>query len=915
MTGLLTGSWAMGSRVEGFASNVKLSVKHTIILNEGWMFAVDPEGKLTPESVRSVRDVRKARAGLPWEAQFPDLINYDGAAWYWRSFRIPRMLAGKRIILRFDAADYEAKVWLNSVELGSHEGGYTPFEFDVTGIVKFDEENELMVRVYDPQDCSEIPNGKQSHYCNIGGLWQGVSLLIRGKVYVHSAFIVPGVDNSRIRVRIILSHVEEAPEDGLRLTLKVSPSGEKKVIKVVKGEPVYDVEIPIRGVRLWSPDSPFLYRLEIVLSGEGVEDTCFVDFGMRKIEVCENRILLNGEPIYLIGALDQDFYPDVIYGTPSEEMLRNQFLKAKELGLNFLRTHIKIPCQNYLEWADRIGIMLWIDFPSFYRFTFEARERMRRELEEWVWRDFNHPSVFCWCLVNEEWGVPLAEEEEARRWLKEMWCLVKRLDPTRLVVDNSPANAGHVVSDIEDQHVYKAIPDHAREFEDWVEDFSKHPAWTFRFPESERRGLEPLMVSEFGNWGLPDVEEVLRYYDWRDPYWFNQASYGGPIRTGINEFYRLGLDEAYGSLKKLAEAAQKHQLDSLKFEVETMRLHPEIVGYVITQFTDLNSESNGLMDMCRGEKILHRFLRFFQAQDVVVIRPGKWSYIEGEEAKVKIYVSRFSAIEPKAVEWWVENIPVGGVLKLTGVERACCVEAGEVCFRIPEIGEPGKLTVWARLLDNNEREVCRNYQEVLVLPAWSVKTSRRISVFGADASMLEKIREIGLTIVEPGESSVAVSLGVNENVLKFAEKGGRVLFLLEGSEAGSIVFGGLRLVERREKGRWGDWCTAFLWLKKDVANRLFYEGHLGMPFIECIPSMVLEGLNPRNSRSAFGGVFVGWIREPAATILPVKIGAGIAVLCTFRLMKNLVKDPVSTALFCSLVDMMFSEKLYAAVNQ
>ncbi|MEM2687669.1 MAG: hypothetical protein QW796_04905, partial [Thermoproteota archaeon] len=125
MSTILMENWAIGSQVEGFASNVKLSVKHVITLNEDWMFAVDPEGNLTPETVRSVRDVRKAKAGLPWEAQFSDLTNYDGVAWYWRSFRIPRMLKGKRIILRFDAVDYEAKVWLNGVELGSHEGGYT----------------------------------------------------------------------------------------------------------------------------------------------------------------------------------------------------------------------------------------------------------------------------------------------------------------------------------------------------------------------------------------------------------------------------------------------------------------------------------------------------------------------------------------------------------------------------------------------------------------------------------------------------------------------------------------------------------------------------------------------------------------------------------------------------------------------
>lgn len=906
-------NWILGTEVRSVASNVRLPFKRIIVLNDEWMFTTDSEEKLTHEALSSVKEARRARAGLPWEAQFPDLIDYDGAAWYWRGFSIPESLKGKRIILRFDAADYEATVWLNGVELGSHKGGYTPFEFEVTSIVKFNGENRLVVRIYDPKDCSEVPNGKQSHYCNIGGLWQGVSILIREKVYVHSAFVAPDVDNSRIMVRLVLSHTEEAPGEGLRLILRVSPTGEERIVEVSRGRPVYDVEIPIRELRPWSPESPFLYRLEIILFGEGVEDACFVDFGMRKIEVRDNMILLNGEPLYLMGALDQDFYPDVIYGTPPDEALRDQFLKSRELGLNFLRTHIKIPCPNYLDWADRLGVMLWIDFPSFYNFTEEAKKRMRRELEEWIWRDFNHPSVFCWCLVNEEWGVPLAENPEARQWLKEMWLLVKKLDPTRLVVDNSPANAGHIVSDIEDQHVYKAIPDHAWEFEEWVKDFSKHPAWTFRFPESERRGFEPLMVSEFGNWGLPDVEEILRYYCWRDPYWFNQASYGGPIRNGINEFFHLGLDEVYGSLKKLAEATQKHQLDSLKFEVETLRLHPEIVGYVITQFTDLNSESNGLMDMCRGVKLLHRFTRFFQAQDVVLIRPVKWSYLEGEEARMKIYVSRFSAVEPKTVEWWVENTPLSGVFKKVEVKRAGCVEVGEACFKVPEANHPGKLTVWARLLDDSGREISRNYQELLVLPSWSVRTSGKIRVFGVDENIVEKLKDTGLTIAEPGESSIAVSLGLVEEAVNLVEKGGRVLFLIEEVEAESLLFSRFRLADRREKGRWGDWCTSFLWLKNNVTGRLFYEGHLGMPFIECVPSMVLEALSPSDMRNALGGIFLGWMREPAATIIPVKLGLGLAVLCTFRLIKNLAKDPVSTALFCSLVDLMVSQKTFNTV--
>ncbi|MGQ9596486.1 MAG: glycoside hydrolase family 2 protein [Thermoproteota archaeon] len=904
MTVLSPENWVLGRKAEHMASNVKLPDKNIINLNDDWTFITDPEGTLTYEVISSLSNAREARAGLPWEAQFPDLVDYDGVTWYRRSFKIPREFLGKTIILRFDAVDYETCIWLNGKKIGSHEGGYTPFEFEVSDIVRFGEPNELILRVFDPKDCSEIPNGKQSYYCNIGGLWQGVKILIRERVYVHSIFVVPDVDRSKIMVRIIIRHPEGIPDKGLELTLRVVPDREEAVVETTRGKFVYDVEIPLRESRLWSPECPFLYGLEVCLSGEGINDICFVDFGMRKIDARDNMVLLNDEPVYLMGALDQGFYPDVIYGTPSDGMLRDQFLKVKELGLNFLRTHIKIPCPNYLEWADRLGIMLWIDFPSFYKFTERATMRMKKELEEWIWRDFNHPSIFCWCLINEEWGIPLIESAEARIWLKEIWHFTKSLDPTRLVVDNSPANAGHIISDLDDQHVYMAIPDHAREFENWMTDFSKYPPSMFRFPESERRGFEPLLVSEFGNWGLPDVEEILRYYNQKDPYWFNQASYGGPIRSGIDNFFDWKLDEVYGSLKGLAEATQRHQLDSLKFEIETMRLHPEVVGYVITQFTDLNSESNGLIDMCRGTKFLHRFMHFFQAQDVIVIRPARWCYLEGEEIKTRIYVSKFSAFKPKALEWWLENVPSGGKLNAMKASRISCTEVGEINFKAPEVDGPKKLTMWTRLLNEEGREICRNYQEIWVLPTWSIKNHLKVCLFGEGKDIVEKLKEIGLSIVKPNETRIALSIGLNEDAIDFVKRGGRVLLLLDGAEGGSSLPGGLRLVERKEKGRWGDWCTSFLWLKKDVAKRLPYEGHLGMPFIECIPTMVLESLNPNDIRKALGGIFLGWMREPAATIFPIEIEAGLLILCTFSLSKNIGNDPVATALFCSLIDVL-----------
>ncbi|MER3404832.1 MAG: glycoside hydrolase family 2, partial [Chloroflexota bacterium] len=280
------------------------------------------------------------------------------------------------MVLHFGAVDYLAQVWLNGFELGTHEGGYTPFEFELQEYLHWDADNLLVVRVDDPPRVahapseylfSEIPHGKEDWYTRVSGIWQSVWLERRGIVDIRMVHVTPDLDNALAHVRVHLAHLP-AEGDPSQLTLScriTSPDGQHMFDAATALAPdrfTYDLPIRLDPVMPWDLHSPVLYRATVtVAQGEDPIDALTVEFGMRKVETRDNLIYLNGRPIFLIGALDQDFYPRTIFTPPSDEFLRDQFQKAKHMGLNLLRCHIKVPDPRYLEWADRLGLLVWAE--------------------------------------------------------------------------------------------------------------------------------------------------------------------------------------------------------------------------------------------------------------------------------------------------------------------------------------------------------------------------------------------------------------------------------------------------------------------------------------------------------------------------------------------------------------------------
>ncbi|HEX6114719.1 MAG TPA: glycoside hydrolase family 2 TIM barrel-domain containing protein, partial [Geminicoccaceae bacterium] len=505
--------------------------RSSLSLDGPWDFHFCGDDRIALEDVPGWR---RCAVPAPWQGQFPDLRQRNGRAWYRRTFEVPPAWLLDSVFLRFGAVHHHARVFVNRTLVAENEGGWLPFEAGLGALLR-PEANEVAVHVTAPTDdpaaypdypFAEILAGKQSWYGPLGGIWQSVLLERRAPDHLRLLRLRPRRDGGIVEIRVAFSRPLSVPH---QLELQITgPDGriaQAASLPLAGGEEQATASLVVTGPLDWSPDVPHLYELTAVLQrgGEAV-DLLRERFGFRTFESRAGMIYLNGEPIFLRGALDQDYYPDGICTPPSEAFLEDQFRKAKALGLNCLRCHIKVPDPRYYAVADRVGLLIWTELPNAGQLTPRARERAEATLRGILERDGNHPCIVCWTILNENWGSDLVHSAEDRTWLRRMVDWLKAADPDRLVVDNSPlAPSFHLRSDLEDFHVYAAMPDHRRSWDGFVEAFCARPAWTYG-PAAEvvRTGDEPLLCSEFGNWGLPDPRQ-LRGAEDAEPWWFESG--------------------------------------------------------------------------------------------------------------------------------------------------------------------------------------------------------------------------------------------------------------------------------------------------------------------------------------------------------------------------------------------------------
>ena len=874
-----------------------------ISLNGDWDFTTDPQREMKIESLQNA-EWRKAVVPLSLQAQFEDLRDYQGVSWYKKTLSLEEIEPEKLYIIKFDAVDYLSRLFINNQFVGENEGGYTPFEFDITKYLKTGD-NEIVLRVLDPLNEEtptegvgyyHIPHGKQTWYVQTSGIWQNVYILIKPGQYIKRVHINPTIDG-RISFESI---VNKSDNDQIKIEIKIfDPSGNEilsKEEKVIVKENIFYLNEEIFSPQLWSFDNPALYKVEIKFGESIITET----FGFRSIEAKDNKLYLNGRPFYLIAALDQDFYPETIYTTTSEEYLRDEMLKAKQLGLNMLRCHIKVPDPLYLKVADEIGLLVWYEVPNWDVFNEDAAKRGSETIDRMLERDWNHPSLVVLSLINESWGIDL-QKEEHRNWLVNELDRIKEKAIGRLVVDNSACWGNfHIKTDINDYHTYWAIPENKNQFDKTIDDVASRPKWLFsEFRDSQERGDEPLLISEFGNWGLPKLSENL-------PWWFERQFLDIEVSlpSGVHKrFTDYKLDKIFGSYNNLAEESQRAQFNALKYEIEKIRMSPAIQGYVITEFTDINWESNGLLDMWRNFKVYSDDLPLIQKQDVIIPRPIKYNYWSAEEAKIEIFISHYSEKDLSALklEWKLDE-NINGAIKIAELKNADVTRLESLKFNLPDVNESKKVRIDFTLLDVKGNIVAKNFSELFVF-AKLLKQTQYITVVNPNKNLNRLSEELEKDYLISTSSNIVITNSITEEVIKKVNDGKSVICLIDSSTNLPESFP-YKINSREEEWLDGNWATNMNWIRDyyPLFNGISFGRTFGFEIAQTVPRRVITEIQSENFDDVLSGMFVGWLHKNSAYIFQMNAGNGKLLLCTFPLADHYSADPFAKLFLQNLMD-------------
>jgi beta-galactosidase/beta-glucuronidase len=519
-------------------------------LNGVWQFQQAEAGDVVPLGKQLEQLIL---VPFPWESALSGIRKqFDSRrAWYRREFSVPAAWRERRVLLNFGAVDWEATVYVNGRCAGMHRGGYDPFSVDITPLVGYERPNELIVGVFDPGNDEGIAVGKQSNgkftkpegfsYCPSSGIWQTVWLEPVGEHYIRDLHTVPDVDQGRVAVSV------DPDSHSGGLTVEVVARDGREMVGRVTGKPDAPILVPVPQAKLWTPDNPQLYDLEITLrKGERVMDRVASYFGMRKVGIqCFiingrdglMKIVLNGVPLFQMGPLDQGFWPDGIYTAPTDEALRWDIEQMKRWGFNMVRKHIKVEPQRWYYWCDKLGLLVWQDMPSTFKRRTEAEKtQFEWELQRMVKTHWNHPSIVNWIVFNEHWGAYDVERLTAE---------VMAIDPSRLITANSGIDAGapnldYEVGHIKDAHHYRP---------------PTNPAATTR---------RAAVNGEYGAIGYKMPGHI----------WHTQGPW-------VHDSYR-GKEDATAEYERFIDMV-------VQFKKED-----HLCGAVYTQWTDVESETNGL---------------------------------------------------------------------------------------------------------------------------------------------------------------------------------------------------------------------------------------------------------------------------------------------------------------------------------
>ena len=505
------------------------------------------------------------------------------AVWYRREFTAPRLAPGDRLLLRFGAIDYYATVWVNGVKAGTHEGGYTPFAVDATEHLRPEGPQQVVVRAEDdPRDLAK-PRGKQDWklqphsiwYPRTTGIWQTVWLEVVPASFIETLKWTSNVERWEIGLE---AQIAGKFASGLKLHVRLHREGETLVedtYSICDGELHRRIALPDHGIEdcrnelLWSPWSPTLIDVDIELRDRNgrVLDRVRSYTSIRSVSIEGDRFLLNGRTLDLRFVLDQGYWPESGLTAPDDAALKRDVMLAKQMGFNGVRKHQKVEDPRFLYWADRLGLLVWEEMPSAYRFSPKAVERLSAQWAEVLHRDSSHPCIVGWVPFNESWGVPdLPVSSVHRDYVRALYHLTKTLDPARPVIGNDGWES--VATDIVGIHDYDNQPRRiARRYSRSEAEGRllerERPGGRLLVLDSNVRTNQPIMLSEFGGIAL------------------------------ANKCGAWGYSYSDSPLELMARYREL---------LHTVCALPALAGFCYTQFADTYQESNGLLYADRTPK-------------------------------------------------------------------------------------------------------------------------------------------------------------------------------------------------------------------------------------------------------------------------------------------------------------------------
>lgn len=500
--------------------------------------------------------------------------------WYEKEVFIDGGEAGENVLLHFGAVDYEAAVWVNGRAAGRHRGGNCGFHMDITKLVIRGGLNRITVKAVDRPECIQ-PRGKQYWgekgeriwYTPVSGIWKNVWLEYTGEAQIEKILMTPDIDRRCVTVEITLNRYQKAKDYMLGMDIRYHGKTVKKMAQSLQDR-INRVTIDLAEedyvdeVHYWTPEKPHLYDIDFELKYEGkITDSVSCYFGMRKISIKGNQILLNNKPYYQKLVLDQGYWRETLMTPPSAEALKTDILMTKKMGFNGARKHQKVEDARYYYLADTLGLLVWGEMPSAYQFCCEEIENIAGEWMEFVQEEYNHPCIITWVPLNESWGVRnIIKDVRQQSMAKMLYYMTKAFDSSRIISNN---DGWELIgeSDIYGIHDYTArgavFAEKFAAAEELLEGAAEH---RMVFAEGCRYEGKPVLLTEYGGIAFDDKdEESWGYYE--------------PVK---------GEEEFFGRFEEITRAVKESRI---------------FKGYCYTQLTDVFQEANGLLYFDRTPKV------------------------------------------------------------------------------------------------------------------------------------------------------------------------------------------------------------------------------------------------------------------------------------------------------------------------